>query len=265
MKIYISADIEGVTGITHWDEARKNHADYPEFRGRMTREVLAACNGAIAAGADEILIKDAHGTGRNIDAADLPACASLIRGWSGHPLGMVQELDESFDAVLLIGYHSRAGAECNPLAHTMTGDIDHIKINGDYCSEFRLHAYAAALFGVPVAFVSGDAGLAEEVTALNGHIHTLAVSRGVGNSTLSIAPALALQRIEQGVAQALREDGSPRRIALPDRFTLELRYNDPTSAYRAGFYPGAAYAGNRTVRFDTDDYFDVLRMLLFTL
>ena len=72
MKIYISADIEGIAGISHWDEARKAHATYQEFRAEMTEEVVAACDGAIAAGAKEILIKDAHETGRNIIAGRLP-------------------------------------------------------------------------------------------------------------------------------------------------------------------------------------------------
>src|SRR3546814_17699783 len=85
MKIYISADIEGVDGITNWNEAEKNHPDYPEFRERMTEEVVAACEGAIAAGATEILIKDAHGSGRTILAERLPDCARLVRAWSGQP------------------------------------------------------------------------------------------------------------------------------------------------------------------------------------
>ena len=99
MKIYISADIEGTTGITDWEEAGKGHPTYQEFRERMTEEVVAACEGAIEAGAKEILIKDAHDSGRNIIAGRLPDCAKLIRGWSGHPFSMVQELDESFAAL----------------------------------------------------------------------------------------------------------------------------------------------------------------------
>src|SRR3546814_34479 len=130
MKIYISADIEGVAGITNWNEAEKNHPDYPEFRERMTEEVVAACEGAIAAGATEILIKDAHGSGRNILAERLPACARLVRGWSGHPLAMVQELDESFDAAMFVGYHSKAGTEANPLDHTLTLRVAKLSING---------------------------------------------------------------------------------------------------------------------------------------
>ena len=97
MKAYLSVDIEGVAGIAHWDEASKREADYAEFQDQMTSEAVAACEGALEAGATEVWIKDAHGTGRNIRQEALPVEAVLIRGWSNHPLGMVQELDAGFD------------------------------------------------------------------------------------------------------------------------------------------------------------------------
>ena len=118
MRIYISADIEGVCGITTWEEARRSSPEYAAFRKQMAAEVAAACEGALACGAEHIVVKDAHGTARNLDAHELPAPAQLIRGWSGHPHGMVQNIDESFDAALFVGYHARAGAGGNPLAHS---------------------------------------------------------------------------------------------------------------------------------------------------
>ncbi|MSP83432.1 MAG: amino acid amidase [Alphaproteobacteria bacterium] len=265
MKVYISADIEGLAAITHWDEADHTHRDYRQFREEMTREVLAACDGATAAGATEILIKDAHHTGRNILVADLPAHARIIRGWSGHPLCMLQELDETFAAVVLIGYHDSAGSETNPLAHTLTMNINDIHLNGVRATEFRLHAYAALTFGVPVVFVSGDAGLAEGVKAFNPRIHGLAVKRGIGDSTISMAPRKACDAIRAGVEAALRDDRAAMRAALPTSWTLEVKYSDPVKAYRAAQYPGARHGGDRTVRFETDVYMDVLRMLLFVM
>src|SRR5512142_1232397 len=106
MKVYISADIEGITGTTHWDETEKKHADYAEFREQMTAEVVAACEGALAAGASEIWVKDAHDSARNIIAGRLPREARLLRGWSGHPYLMMDQLDKTFQACLMIGYHS---------------------------------------------------------------------------------------------------------------------------------------------------------------
>lgn len=263
MKIYISADIEGVAGITNWNEAEKNHADYPEFRERMTEEVVAACDGAIAAGASDILIKDAHGSGRNILAERLPACARLVRAWSGHPLAMVQELDSSFDAVLLVGYHSKAGSEANPLAHTLTGRVAKMSINGTVASEALIHSWAAALHRVPVVFLSGDKGICADVRTFNPGITTAAVSEGIGPSTVSLAPVRARALIRDGVTAALKGDRDACHLTLPDRFVLEVLYSNPVQAYKSSWYPGAKHMGDQTVRLEATDYFDVLRALRF--
>jgi len=265
MKVYISADIEGVTGVTHWDETDLAKTEYAPFREQMTAEVVAACEGALQAGATEIWVKDAHASARNILAAKLPHEARLIRGWGTTPLMMVQELDESFQAVMMIGYHSRAGAGSSPLAHTMTGSFTHIRLNERLASEFLIHAYAAASLGVPVALVSGDKGLCDEATDLNPHITTVAVKEGIGNSTVNIHPSLAVDRIREGTAQALRGDLARAQIALPDHFVLELGYRDHTKAYTFGFYPGARQVDPLTVRLEADGYFDVLRALMFAM
>jgi D-amino peptidase len=263
MKVYISADIEGTTGITDWEEATKGHPTYPEFRERMTEEVVAACEGAIEAGAREILVKDAHATGRNIIAARLPDCARLIRGWSGHPFSMVQELDESFDALLFVGYHAKAGSDDNPLAHTLRLRIAHLMLNGEIASEFQIHSYAAALVKVPGVFLSGDEGICADARRINPGIVTVPVSRGIGPSTLSIAPGLALQQIRAGVAKALRGDRAGCRLTLPGHFVLEIKFTTPIDAYRASWYPGASLSAPRTVRFESADYFEVLRAIKF--
>jgi D-amino peptidase len=265
MKVYISADIEGVAGITNWNEAEKNHPDYPEFRQRMTDEVVAACEGAIAAGATEILIKDAHDSGRNILADRLPECARLVRAWSGHPLAMVQELDSSFDAVLLIGYHSKAGTESNPLAHTLTLRVAQLAINGEVASEALIHSWAAALHRVPVVFLSGDKGICADAKAFNPGITTVAVSEAFGPSTVSLAPKRAQHLIRQGVALALQGDRESCRLHLPESFVLEIKYSNPVQAYKSSWYPGARHVGSQTVRLETRDYFEVLRALRFVV
>ena len=93
----------------------------------------------------------------------LPANIRLIRSWAGHPLCMVQELDQSFDAVMMIGYHSPAGSEANSLAHTLSLKPHLIRLNGRVTSEFYIHALAGSMLGVPTVFVSGDEGLMDEV------------------------------------------------------------------------------------------------------
>jgi D-amino peptidase len=265
MKVYISVDIEGVAGITHWDEAEKHHSDYPEFREQMTREAVAAIEGAEAAGAREIWVKDAHDTGRNLIVAMLPEHVRLIRDWSGHPFGMVQEVDESFSAIMMIGYHAAAGSEANSLAHTISLKASPITLNGAPLSEFRHYALAGATLGVPTVFVSGDEGLMQEVRALNPYIGTCGVKRGTGESTNSMTPKAACAAIRAGAVRALKGDREKALLKVPEEAVLEVTYSDPVTAYRMSWYPGAAHIGNRTIRYTARDYFDILRILQFVL
>jgi len=261
MKVYFSIDIEGCAGITHWDEADRKHPDYPEFREQMTREAIAAIEGARAAGATEFLVKDAHGSGRNLITAMLPEDVRLIRSWAGHPLCMVQELDESFDAVMMIGYHSAAGSEENSLAHTLSLDAIEITINGRRASEFLIHALASSMLGVPTVFVSGDKGLMEEIEGVNPRIGRCAVKEGRGQSTISTTPAAACRAIREGAERSLRGTPDEALLPLPESFLVEITYRDPNLACRHAWYPGATHVGDRTIRFETQEYFDVLRML----
>jgi D-amino peptidase len=266
MKIYISADIEGVCGSTHWDEADDNKKDYTEFQNQMTKEVVAACKGAIAAGAKEIIVQDAHGTGRNITAKELPDGVKLIRGWSGHPNAMVQELDKSFDALMFVGYHSRAGSSGNPLAHTMRGSyIDYLKINDYYTSEFLLHGLLAATLDVPVAFLSGDDELCKHVKNINKNISTVAVKEGVGNSTVNLHPKEAIEKIWQGVESALQSYLTKCLLPKYDKYNVELRFKKHQQAYNASFYPDCKLIDSQTINFETKDYFEVMRMMHFVI
>ncbi len=265
MKVYISADIEGVCGVTHFDEATLSKEESRWAREQMTAEVAAACEGALQAGAKEVWVKDAHDTGRNIMASKLPEGVRLVRGWSRHPMMMMQELDATFDAAVMIGYHSRASAAGNPLSHTMSGGIVHLLINGQPSSEFLINSYAAATQHVPVALVSGDQGLCDDVKQLNSHITTVAVKQGVGASTVNIHPATATTRIKDGVFSALRGDLRACQVPLPGHFTVEIKYRDHSQAYVGGFFPGARQVEPTTIAFDCDEYFEVLRLLLFVL
>jgi len=265
MKIYISADIEGVTGIAHWDETEKSKADSREFCEQMTSEVKAACEGAINAGTREIWVKDAHDTGRNIMASQLPKAVKLIRSWSEHPFLMLQELDQSFDAVIMIGYHSCGSSGANPLSHTLNPfDLNYIKLNGQLASEFLIYSYAANNLGVPVIFISGDEGVCLEASALNEHIKTVAVKKGIGNSVISIHPQLAVERIKENVELALNNDINQCKIVLPKHFKVELSYKKHWKAFKASFYPGIKQISSTHVIYDCNNYFDILRMLTFT-
>jgi len=265
MKIYISADIEGISGIVNWDEATRCKPDYPAFSDEMTKEVQAACEGANSAGAKEIWIKDAHEGGRNLSFSGLPINAKLIRSFSGHPFCMMQELDNTFDAVLMIGYHSYAGSDRNPLAHTLEPYLSYIKINDELASEFLINAYTAAYVGVPVVFVSGDAALCEHVRQINNNINTVELNKGVGNSIISIHPQLAFNNIKKGVEASLKGELNKCRIPLPEWFKVELSFANHTKAYKASFYPGMRKISATNVLFETNDYFEVLRMMTFAV
>ena len=265
MKIYISADIEGVTGTTDWNECELGHARYKVFQEQMTKEVAAACEAANQAGATEILVKDAHWTATNIIQSGLPENTKLIRGWSHNPYMMMQDIDGSFDAALLIGYHSKAGSEGNPLAHTMTGKISRIWINDEPVSEMLINTYTAALEKVPVVFVSGDLQLCKDSVALNPFVETCAVKVGKGSSTINIHPDLATQKIGAGAGKSLKNELSRQILILPEKFTLKIEYKEFKYAYRSSFYPGVEKLSERLLQFKTIDYFEILRALLFLI
>lgn len=265
MKVFISADIEGVTGCTVWDETEKGKDGYEASAEQMTKEVNAACEGANIVGVKEIMIKDAHDSGRNIDHNKLPRNTKLIRGWSGGLFSMVQELDESYDALIFVGYHSAASSDANPLSHTMTLSLDYIKINGMVASEFLIHSYIAAYLGVPVVFLSGDEGLCEEAKRLNRNIETVAVKEGKGNSAVNIHPDLALDLIKEGVKKALNRDKTNCIIELPKEFDIEMRYRQHKDAYKASFYPGATKIDANTIKFKSEDYKEVLQMMSYLI
>lgn len=263
MKIFLSADIEGTAGIAHWDETLRERPDWHEFRALMTEEVVAACEGALAAGARQITIKDAHDSARNLILDRLPAEARIIRAWPGHPDGMMFGLDAGFDAAIYTGYHAKAGAEDNPLAHTSNGRISRLLLNGEVVSEFTVNALCAGLYGVPSVFLSGDAGICADARAMLPAITTVETLRGTGAATDSLSPAAARAQIRSGVEAALRagRDGLIPATAGPWEAVIE--FNDPISAEHARWYPGAKAHGPRAAGFASDDFFEVLRALRF--
>ena len=232
MKVFISADIEGTAFTTYWDETERDKPYYAAAQREMTQEVRAAIDGAIAAGATEILVNDAHDFAVNLDPNEMPACVELIRGWSGSPMGMVDGIDESFDAAMFVGWHSPAGTCFNPLAHTMTTKNAKVTLNGLPCSEFLLYSWACAMRGVPSVLLAGDRHLTELSRPLHPGLHTVAVKDGFGGMTRCKAPALVQQEIRAAAEAALRQDLKKARIGLPKRFTFEISYK-PAQGRRA--------------------------------
>lgn len=264
MKLFVSADIEGIAGINHPEETDPSKPVYGRMQSRMTDHVAAACEGAVSAGVTEIVVRDAHAHGRNLLDDELPRCVRLVRGWSSHPFLMVQELEDDVSAVAMIGYHAWAGSGGNPLAHTLNGSaFFEVSLNGRPVSEFEIYTYAAALARVPVVFVSGDEAVCDRAREMVPGIHVVPVMRGVGASTISIHPEEARERIHDEMARAIEALPSIAPPALPDHFRLQVAFKDAPRAVRMGFYPGASLEGPRTVCFAHENYTEILRFLVF--
>ena len=200
-RIFISSDIEGTCGIAHWDETELRKPDHARFARQMTREASAACEGAFAAGADDILIKDAHDSARNLLPEELPEGISIFRGWGSDIHSMMSGIDESFAGCFFTGYHSSSNTDQNPLSHTFNTRNTSIRVNGIQTSEMLMNAYSAALYDVPVLLVTGDLGVCEQAKALLPGVYTVPVSRGRGNGSISIHPAEAVRRIREATGK----------------------------------------------------------------
>ena len=267
-RLFISSDIEGTCGIAHWDETELGKPDYAPFRQQMTREVAAASKGALSAGADDVLIKDAHDSARNLIPAELPEAVSIFRGWGSDIHSMMSGIDASFSGAFFTGYHSSSNTNTNPLAHTMNTQNISITINGIQTSEFLINLYAAALYDVPVLMVTGDAGICEQAKSISPNIYTVPVNQGRGNGAISIHPNVAVRRIEETAAKAFEEGiAHPERfeIPLPKKFDVSVSYVKHNLARRASFFPGVRQTGPRSVMFSSDAYYDVLRFFMFCL
>lgn len=270
MKIYISVDMEWIPWIVDWDEVDRtkteNWFDYEYFTTILTNQVKAACEGALKAWATEIYVKDAHRSWRNINFSDLPKQVKIIRGWSWHPFSMMQEIDQSFDAAILIGYHSAWSTNGNPLSHTMTDEVvNHIKINWKLASEFWINSMIASYCKVPVVFISWDKSICQEAKLYDPTIQTVQVLEGVGDSSISLHPQLADELVKEWVEKALRNTKTNNFKALPESFEVEIEYVNHADAYKFWFYPWAKQISSTKISFSTKDYFEVLRFLNFVL
>ena len=258
MKVFISADIEGTAITATREGCRPGEFEYERSRREMTAEVVAAAEGARAAGADLVVVKDAHGPGLNILPEELPEYVQLIRSWSHAPEMMVEGLDESFDAVLYVGYHAPAGCGGNPISHTSTGNSNSIYLNGKLMSEFMLNTYTAAYYGVPAVFISGDRAICDLAKEMVPAITTAAVKEGVGASTINMSPAAGCRLLKKQVKEALSGDLSACRIPMPEQFEYVVNYKDINKAYKMSFFPGVERVDDRTNRLVSRDYMDIV-------
>ena len=222
MKVYISVDVEGLTGSTSQSPPTSKPGAWCRGRTDEARGHGAAL-GAIDAGADEVYIKDAHDSGRNMDITGFPKQCRFIRDWTNSPDSMIGGIDKSFDAVLFVGYHSPAGFDGNPLSHTMNRGNNYVKFNGELCSEFLMHAFYAAELGVPSVFLSGDRASAPRPSLGSSGSAVTSQKKDSVKATISITPEEACERIRQAAREGV-ENRASCHIQLPETLTMEISF-----------------------------------------
>ncbi len=260
LKIFISADIEGIAGIVTASQTSSSGEEYQKAREWMTDEVLASIEGARAAGAVEFLVADAHGRMLNLIPDKFGSDTKIIRGWA-RPLGMMQGIDGSFDAVFFIGYHAQAGTQDATIAHTITGGIYNLRINGITVPEAGLNALIAGNFGVPVALISGDKAAAEQASRLLGGIETAVVKEGVSEAVITLPPGASCALIKEKAKKALErlQEFKPYKLQPPLR--LEVDFVHEATAEIASWIPIVKREGPRSIALEGSDLLKLVPLL----
>ncbi len=265
MKVYISCDAEGIAGIADWDQCLRDKMDYKMGRELMTKEVNAAVEGALAAGAKQIIVNDSHDGMINLLPEELHPEALLLQG-RFKPWSMVEGLDDSFDAAVFIGYHSMAGTQGGMLSHTYSSIATEVRINGRAVGEAELNAMMAGWFGVPLVFLSGDEAAAREIKSFIPNIVTVATKKGLGRRTgLTIHPGVARQQITRGVERALKNLKQIKPLCPQKPITLQINFYIAEMADVTAIIPGIKRVGGRTVEFKSNSYRDIYGMFLTIL
>jgi D-amino peptidase len=262
-KVFISVDMEGISGIVHGDQTTLGTAEYAAGRKWMAQDVNAAVEGALEAGATEVVVNDSHGSMRNIDPDDLHPRAILISG-SPKPLSMMQGIDASFAVCLLIGYHARAGTEDSILDHTISGSVVRaVRVNGAELPELGLNAAIAGYYGVPVVLVSGDTAVCRQAGEILGKdVVTVAVKEAIGRQAAKLVPMGEARRlIKAGVKDALGKLGRVKPFKIASPYNFELGYHVSAQADMGAMIPGAKRIDARTLGFTADDYIQGFRTL----
>lgn len=260
MKVYISVDLEGIAGVVSDAQTSPTGADYTWARRMMLEEANAAIRGAIAAGATHVLVNDSHGPQTNLRPDELDRRATLITG-QPKPFGMAQGLDSTFAAAIYIGYHASGSVADAVHGHTFSGALKHVRLNGKEVGEYGLNGALAGYYGVPIAFVAGDAAFVAEARAFFPMVDALAVKDGIGYAAArTMHPMEAREQIEAGVRAALmkRIARPPVKLTLP--ITLEVELADLAQADKVMLLPGMQRVSGRVVRYTAADMPTIYRV-----
>lgn len=268
MKIFMSVDIEGVACVVHSEEGKLEGVEYERARRWMTWEANAAIEGALTAGATEIVVADSHGHMRNLLADELHEEAQLIRG-APRPLGMMHGIDDSYDAVFFVGYHAMEGAKGGILAHTYSGlALYEVQLNGKVLGETGFNAAIAGYCGVPVALVTGDDGLEAEAKSILPWTERV-VTKWVYNfySARNLTPKMSQRQIREGATQALARLSEMKPFEFKPPYDLQIKFKRALYADMVEVIPGVQRVDGRTVTYTSDDLIEVsrVRQLMTTL
>ncbi len=247
MKILISVDMEGITGVTTWDQVTPGHPEYARFRRQMTDDANAAIRGAFAGGADQVVVSDGHWNGSNILVEELDARAVLNSG-SPSPFSMVQGIEQDVEGVLFVGYHARQGSHPAVLDHTWSSTcVANVWLNDVLAGEYTLNAAVAGHYGAPVLMASGDQTACAQIVAHLGAVQTAVVKQATGRHAAEcLPPAMTIPLIEAAAktgVERFAQKIAPAHyvVTTPVNMTVQLATSD--MADRAMLLPGARRDG----------------------
>jgi D-amino peptidase len=257
MKILIAADMEGITGVTNWDQVDPHHAEYSRFRRQMTSDVNAAVRGVCEAGVKDILVTDGHDRGTNILLEDLDPCARLISG-DYSPMAMVQGIDQEIDGLIFVGYHARAGSQNAILDHTWSSRrVANLWLNNILVGEYGLNGAVAGHFNVPVLMITGDQTACAQASELLGPIETVVVKTALSRMAADcLPPQITEELIQRAASQAvkrLQAGEAPKPFALTPPVHVIIDFNSSDQADQAAILPGSKRLDGRRLTFTSDD------------
>jgi len=250
-KVFISVDMEGISGISGSDQLSATGAEYGRSRKLMADDANAAIRGARAGGATEIVVNDSHGSMRNLRLEDLEPGARLI-SHSFKRAGMMEGLDDSFDAVIFVGYHAQAGTPSGVFAHTGSGVVADVRVNGRSLGEGGLNTLVAGWYGVPVVLVTGDDVAVKQVAAVAADARTIAVKRAINQRAVELRPLDEVRREIEAAARdavARAKRGAPRREAA---YQVEVQFQETFIPEVAESLPGMQRPAPDTIAFSAD-------------
>ncbi|MGB9839836.1 M55 family metallopeptidase [Thermovenabulum sp.] len=261
MKIFISADMEGISGVVSSSHTEPGNKEYDRMRLLMTKEVNAVIQAAFDFGATEVVVNDSHNNMDNILIEELDKRAVLISG-SPKPLSMMEGIDESYKAVFFVGYHARAGTDNAIMDHTYTSKVMYAKINGREMSEAGLNGRLAGYYGVPVALITGDQNAvlcAKE--ELHRDIVGVVVKEAVGRYAARVFPFdIVKRKIEEGVKEALLKIDSFKPVKEEGPVELEVSFFRTVMADMTLLIPGTKKKDPRTVIYTAKDYLEAYKV-----